>query len=318
MDQILRIKQQAEDKARLELEQSRHNQTVATLTSIDTTIVDVMQRLVNYLDGKITKTEVVNQIESVATPDVAKVVEAISELGIITESNRIDLEPLKVALLALGEKLDQLPKNFPKIPKEVSVSNFPDYPEQKEIDLSPVIKAIEKIKMVAEAPNVNVDAPDLSKLEKGLANVVKSINSIKFPALPTTDLTKVEKKLDTSNKLLKKIVEKPVGGGGSGSSWPAINSDGIAQPLNVDQSGDLLTKSTISGNVSVQSPNEALKLTESGNYTYVAKAPVGTLESAAAWKVFRIDETTGLKITWADGNANYDNVATNLTTLTYS
>ncbi|MDV7397294.1 hypothetical protein RZS08_38190, partial [Arthrospira platensis SPKY1] len=69
---------------------------------------------------------------------------------------------------------------------------------------------------------------------------------------------------------------------------------------------------------SVQSPNEALKLTESGNYTYVAKAPVGTLESASAWKVFRIDETTGLKITWADGNANYDNVATDLTTLTYS
>lgn len=88
--------------------------------------------------------------------------------------------------------------------------------------------------------------------------------------------------------------------------------------VKVTPSGALATESTIEGTVSVQSPNEALKLTESGNFTYVAKAPVGTLESSASWKVFRIDESSGLKITWADGNANYDNIATDLTTLTYS
>ena len=198
-DPILRIRQQNEDRARAELDQARHEQEIATLNSIDTTIVEVMQRLVSYLDGKITKTEVVNQISSVSTPDVAKVVEAIAELGIITESNRLDLSPLKEALLGLGEKLDQLPKSFPEIPTEVSVKNFPEVPEQKEIDLSPVIKAIEKIKMVAEAPNIQVDAPNLDPIEKGLSNVVKQIKAIKFPEIPKTDLSKVEKKLDTSN-----------------------------------------------------------------------------------------------------------------------
>ena len=308
MDPILRIKQQTEDKARLQLDQARHEQTVSTLTSIDTTIVEVMQRLVSYLDGKITKTEVINQIESVSTPDVAKVVEAISELGIITESNRIDLEPLKLALLSLGEKLDQLPKTFPET-KEVSVSNFPEFPEQKEIDLSPIIKAIEKIKIVAEAPNINVDAPDLSSLDKGLANVVKSINSIKFPTIPKTDLTKVEKKLDTSNKLLKEIVEKPVGGGGSGSSWPAINSDGITQPLNVDQSGNLLTKSTISGG----DPFIKYKIADTDDAS--ATKYYGFTDVNGNWYILRESSST---YRYSTGTTNYATNWTNRASLTYN
>jgi hypothetical protein len=66
--------------------------------------------------------------------------------------------------------------------------------------------------------------------------------------------------------------------------------------------------------------NYAQKITESGGYTYVAVALPGTLQSAASWQVKRIDETTAgtTIITWADGNANFDNVATNLTTLSYS
>ena len=160
-DPILRIKQQREEQTRFELEQARHDQEIASLNSIDTTIVEVMNSLVKFLDGKVTRTEVLNQIESVATPDVAKVVEAIAELGIITESNRIDLEPLKTALLGLGEKLDQLPKTFPEMPKSVEINNLSDieFPEQKEIDFSDVIKAINNIKM-----------NDLKPIEKGLTN----------------------------------------------------------------------------------------------------------------------------------------------------
>jgi len=62
---------------------------------------------------------------------------------------------------------------------------------------------------------------------------------------------------------------------------------------------------------------EAAKITIVGSVTYVAKAPAGTLQSEAKWKVKKIDETTGIVITWADGNELYDNVATDLTTLTY-
>jgi hypothetical protein len=62
----------------------------------------------------------------------------------------------------------------------------------------------------------------------------------------------------------------------------------------------------------------AVKVTVSGSVTYVAKAAIGSAQSAAVWQCQKIDETTGTVITWADGNANFDNVATDLTALSYS
>ena len=313
-DPILRIRQQNEDRARAELDQARHEQEIATLNSIDTTIVEVMQRLVSYLDGKITKTEVVNQIESVSTPDVAKVVEAITELGIITESNRLDLSPLKEALLGLGEKLDQLPKSFPEIPTEVSVKNFPEVPEQKEIDLSPVIKAIEKIKMVAEAPNIQVDAPDLSPIKDGLSNVVKQIKAIKFPEIPKTDLSKVEKKLDTSNKILKDILEKPVGGGGGGgSSWVATNEAGIPLPLKLDGSGALQITGSITASASTLADFSVNDI-EDGTTSYFGKTkPDGT------WLVQKVTDTSVSYATVSNNGTvtSYTDAWTNRATLTF-
>src|SRR3989344_3108750 len=62
----------------------------------------------------------------------------------------------------------------------------------------------------------------------------------------------------------------------------------------------------------------ALRLTTVGSVDYVAEADTGTATSAALWRVKKVDSTSGIIITWADGNANFDNVATDLTTLTYS
>ena len=66
------------------------------------------------------------------------------------------------------------------------------------------------------------------------------------------------------------------------------------------------------------SKNVALKVTVSGSVTYVGVAAPGTAQSSALWQCKKIDETTGTVITWADGNASFDNVATDLTALTYS
>ena len=64
--------------------------------------------------------------------------------------------------------------------------------------------------------------------------------------------------------------------------------------------------------------NYSIKITESGSYTYVAYANPGTAESAAAWKVMRMDDSTGIRILWADGYLEFDNIATDLTALSYS
>lgn len=64
----------------------------------------------------------------------------------------------------------------------------------------------------------------------------------------------------------------------------------------------------------------AKKITVSGNYTYIAIAAPGTAQETEAWQVRRIDETDANNVvfTWADGNANFDNSAEDLTALTYS
>jgi hypothetical protein len=310
-DPILRIRQQNEEKARLELEQARHDQEIASLASIDTTVVEVMKNLVEFLDGKVTKTEVINQLDTIKTPDVYKVVEAIAELGIITESNRIDLSPLKEALLSLGEKLDQLPKSFPEIPKDVSVSNLSDIeiPEQKEIDFSSVIKAINNIKMVAEAPQVTVNT-DLDPLKKEITNVVKSIKAIKFPEIPKTDLSKVEKKLDVSNRILKDIYEKPVGGGGSGSSWPAVNSEGLAQPLTIDDNGALQITGSITASASTLADYSVNDMTD----TYF-----GFTKPDGTWLLKKVlDTSVGYATVSNNGTVtSYTDAWTNKATLTY-
>jgi len=64
--------------------------------------------------------------------------------------------------------------------------------------------------------------------------------------------------------------------------------------------------------------NMAIKVTEVGLVTYVAKAAPGTAQSTAKWQVSKVDETTGTILTWADGNSSYDNIATDLTALSYS
>jgi len=62
----------------------------------------------------------------------------------------------------------------------------------------------------------------------------------------------------------------------------------------------------------------AIKITEDGDYTYIAFANPGTAEATEAWKALKIDESTGFKLTWANGDQNYDNSATDLTSLSYS
>jgi len=63
----------------------------------------------------------------------------------------------------------------------------------------------------------------------------------------------------------------------------------------------------------------ALQMDDSStaNVTYVGTASIGSLTSGAVWRIIKIDETSGLSITWADGNDSFDNIWDNRTSLTY-
>jgi len=62
--------------------------------------------------------------------------------------------------------------------------------------------------------------------------------------------------------------------------------------------------------------DEAINQESDATYVYYAFAPPGTLTSAAAWKVFRLNKTTNQK-QYANGNANYTNVGTGMSAFTY-
>lgn len=64
-------------------------------------------------------------------------------------------------------------------------------------------------------------------------------------------------------------------------------------------------------------PSFSTKITVVGAVTYIGEAGTGTLQATPAWRCHKIDTTTGTVITWADGNSEFDNVATDLTLLAY-
>lgn len=63
--------------------------------------------------------------------------------------------------------------------------------------------------------------------------------------------------------------------------------------------------------------NMAVKVTVSGTNIYVGLAAPGTTELTAKWQVKKIDSSSGIVITWADGDCKFDNSATDLTLLNY-
>lgn len=95
------------------------------------------------------------------------------------------------------------------------------------------------------------------------------------------------------------------------NSTPATRVDGEPSALEVNQKGSL--KVAIDDAL-----GQAQKVTVVGDLTYVAVAPPGTEQATAGWQAYLVTVSGGTTtITWADGNSNYDNVATNLAGLNY-
>jgi hypothetical protein len=88
--------------------------------------------------------------------------------------------------------------------------------------------------------------------------------------------------------------------GNDGSTNRAIRTDALGRTVTV-------------------STNYALRLddTSTPNVTYVGQAAIGSGTGSAVWQIKKIDETTGMTITWVDSNDSFDNIWDNRTGLTY-
>jgi hypothetical protein len=201
----------------------RHQQQLNKLTSVEGTLASSVSRLIRFLDNKTTKTEVVNQLKEIGTPDALKVVAAVNEVHEHLKTlKNTDLSEVTDLLKGILDK-KQPEVKIPEQKDTIKVSNL------KDIDFATLEKAIEKAITNQKAPVVNVPkttvqvaAPDMSALKE----IVQAVKEITYPEIPKTDLTTVEQntektnqQLEEANKKLQKLVEKPTGGGGGVSSF---------------------------------------------------------------------------------------------------
>lgn len=306
MDSIQRIKQINELKAVREDAQGKHDDLVLASIATQETILKSFKSLINYLENKVSRTEVVNQLREIATPDVDNVVTALDSLhNTIKEHKNTDLTEITSVMQGVLNETKKIPKELPKTEK-LELKDYSKQLSTLETTIKNVEKAIKAQKLNVEAPVVNVpetvvnvEKPDLKPLETSITtsskDVVKAVKGIKIPELNTDP---VEKLLKKTNKLLEELPElMPSGGSGSGSSWVATNSAGVPIPIQLNDDGSIP--------VTFASSTYKLLLDDytTTNVTYVGKASIGSATSASVWQIQKIDETSGMVITWGGTGA---------------
>lgn len=197
------------------------------LEALELTIIQGFNHIVKFLDGKTTKTEIINQLKEIGTPDVLKVVSALEKVNKTIVTKDIDLKPVLEALKGLQAEIATIEKKSPEFKQResVKVENL----DEIKLDTSKVVEAIKALKLKVDAPVINTEKTDLKPLQDIMLDLLKAFNKQKLfkdgdsvkvnnlKDIPLADLSKVEKKLDDSNKHLKVIAEKKFGGGSGGS-----------------------------------------------------------------------------------------------------
>lgn len=193
--------------------------------------------LIEYMEGKTTKTEVVNQLESISTPDIEKVVEAVNSLEKVVSDKDVDLSPLAKSMEGLGAKLDQLPKSFPDIPEakdEIAITNLDVLSKKidqaikaiKAIEVSPEFSPEIKVapsKVDVKAPDVNVNLDELVAVMQGVsARLDVMIEST--PQFPWEQLEVWLKKID---QRLEWIGTRPIPMGGASTTTTTTPTESV-------------------------------------------------------------------------------------------
>lgn len=285
-----KLKQINEAKAEKVLSDKRHQDTLTQIAKVNDTILSATVSLITYLEGHTNKTQVVNQLKHIGTPDALKVVESVNELHETLKTHKnTDLSEVTKVMQSILDEAKKLPKELPKTEKQ----QFIDYTKQF-TGLNDAVKSVEKVvkaqKLIAEAPvinvpetKVNVDAPDLKPLQQGFKDVVSAVKKIVIPEYKT-DNKELEKLTKATNKLLGEILDKPVGGGGGG---------GRATPYQISDNSPAFVNLNADGSI----PIGKIVVTERFDYSaspvyYVGSAPLSSSESASVWTIEKFDLTS--------------------------
>lgn len=179
-----------EAKAEKLLSDKRHQDTLTQISQVNDTILSATVSLIKYLEGHTTKTQVVNQIKHIGTPDAYKVIGAVNSLHETLKTHKnTDLSPITELMQGVLDETKKLPKELPKAEKQ----QFIDYTKRFET-LEKTIKAVEEAVKGQQttveapvinipAPKVNVSPPDLKPLQTLLKEAVGAIKDNKMPLI---------------------------------------------------------------------------------------------------------------------------------------
>jgi hypothetical protein len=175
----------------------------------------------------------------------------------------------------------------------------------------------------------------------------KKAHALIMGSSPTTGVVGVKNAANTrinpaTEETLDEVLKKTDLTFDTGSLQVKVTSLPSANPSSFSDSGDVAKSGLVDANRHVQvdvlssalpttastettlqtisfgGTKYALRLATAGDIDYVGEAAVGTVTSAALWRIKRVDNTSGVIILWADGNASFDNIWNNYASLSYS
>jgi hypothetical protein len=102
----------------------------------------------------------------------------------------------------------------------------------------------------------------------------------------------------------------------------AIKSADGTKTLDINADGSINANVVIDRNdvITTFGADEAIRIDDAStvNVTYFGFATVGVSPASASWKIYKIDESTGFIKQYADGDALYNNIWNNRTSLIYT
>jgi hypothetical protein len=189
MDQLGKIKQARDQRLRQVGDDKRHEELISQSLQTQETILRAFSSFVEYLDKRVGKTQVVNQLKTIGTPDALKVVQSIEELHETVKSQeRVDLTDTINALTEVLNKETQEPT---------------DYTDK----LNELLEAVKAHQTTVEAPVVNVEAPIVNVDTESVTSAVNELRDSNLRVTHTNVL--IDEKFDEWRLVMKD--DEPIG-----------------------------------------------------------------------------------------------------------
>ena len=193
IQEITRINQERQADA---IALAKHNDLLNSNTQVQETIVKSASLLVDFLSQHVSKTQVVNQLTEIGTPDALRVVEAVNDLHeTLRTHENTDLSEITEVMQGVLDEVKAIPKESIVIPEQEKDIDYSDRFTSLEEAVRAVSEAVKAHKTTVEAPvvnvpetSVNVEAPDLKPLSKDLQAIKKAIKDTVYPTFDSSKL----------------------------------------------------------------------------------------------------------------------------------